>query len=187
MPKTNPKSNAALEVSDQADFFMTAPIADVAKNLNVSIDEAVNKRVEAVRQAERARAEMDVKVYPIEPQKNLHGFASVTIGGITVKDLKIVQNKDGGYFVGMPSRPDKNSESGYRNTVYVDKDILEDFNTVVIGKYHEAKERQAQERAAEPEKKTGMKKQIADAAKKAAEHNATKPPAKSDKDKNAEI
>jgi len=182
--KTN--TDAALEFTDQAEFLMTAPIANVASHLGISVDEAVNMRVNAVKQAERARLEKDIRVFPLDtPQGNLHGFASVTQGGITTKDLKIVLNKDGEFFVGMPSRPDK--KGGYRNTVYIDKDILEDFNTEVIGKYHEAVERKAQERAADPEKKTGMKDQYAKAAKQAAEHNAKKPPAKSKNDVDIDI
>ena len=60
--------------------------------------------------------EMDISVRLIVPQGNLYGFASVTIGGVTVDDFKIVENKDGELFVGMPSKPDKTSKTGYRNT-----------------------------------------------------------------------
>ena len=83
---------------------------------------------------------MEITVRPIEPQGNMCGFASIKIGGVKIDDFKILENKDGELFVGMPSKPDKTSNTGYRNTVFVDKDFKDDFNAVVIGKYHEAVE-----------------------------------------------
>jgi len=114
---------------------------------------------------------MDITVRPIAPQGNLYGFASVTVGGIRIDDFKILQNKDGGMFVGMPSKPDKTSTTGYRNTVFVDKEFKDDFNTAVVGKYHEAIE-QAQERTDKPK---SMADQMANAKKEAGKHNATRP------------
>lgn len=93
---------------------------------------------------------MNISVRPIQPQGNLYGFASVNIGGIKIDDFKIVQNNDGNLFVGMPSKPDQTSKTGYRNTVFVDKDIKEAFNGLIINKYFEVlaqEQEQAQARA----------------------------------------
>ncbi len=172
----NPNSNAALELSDQKDYIMNAPIAEVAAHLGMDIDEAVKMRVLAA--VEAASPKMDVAVRPIEPQGNLYGFASVTIGGVKIDDFKIVENKDGELFVGMPSKPDKGSQSGFRNTVHVDKDFREAFSAAVIGEYHAAV-REAQSRAANlkaaPDKPR-MAEQVQSAAKEAAKHNADLPP-----------
>jgi DNA-binding cell septation regulator SpoVG len=176
----DPKSDAALEVTDQAayiDIVKTAPIMELVEFTGVSIDEAVQIRVNALLEA--APPKMDIAVRPIEPQGNLYGFASVTVGGIKIDDFKIVQNKDGELFVGMPSKPDKSSTTGYRNTVFVDKDFREDFNAAVIDKYHTAVE-QAQARAANlktaPEKPPPIKAQMAKAKKEADKANAALPP-----------
>ena len=128
--------------------------------------------------------EMDIYVRPIAPQGNLYGFASITIGGIKIDDFKILENKDGDLFVGMPSKPDKDSTSGYRNTVFIDKDLKEDFTAAVVGQYQHAVEK-AQERAANlksaPDKsKTAdkpprMADQMAKAQKEADKHNAALP------------
>ena len=128
--------------------------------------------------AEQDKTAMEVTVRPIVPQGNLYGFANVKIGGITVSDFKIVENKDGELFVGMPSKPDKTSETGYRNTVFVDKDFREDFTAAVLEKYHEMVE-QAKDRSANlrstPDKPS-IARQVAKAEKEAERHNASKPP-----------
>ena len=196
----DPKSNAALEVSDQAEFMhllKNAPIEEFAEYMGGDLNLAVQLRIdEAVRDtydkvaarqgviaediygkwaAEQGQADMDITVRPIEPQGNLYGFASVTVGGIRIDDFKIVENKDGDLFVGMPSKPDKESDTGYRNTVYVDKDYREDFSAAVIGKYHEAVEK-AQNRAASLNRPERMADQVAKAQKEAEKHNAALPP-----------
>lgn len=175
----DPHSDAALEVTAQEEYrryLMDAPIADFAKYAGIDIDEAVNRRVAAA--VEAAPPKMDISVRPIEPQGNLYGFASVTISGMKVDDFKIVENKDGELFVGMPSKPDKGSKTGYRNTVHIDKDFRDDFSAAVIGEYHTAVE-QAQARAsnlrAVPDKPR-MAEQMAKAGKEAKQHNAALPP-----------
>ena len=171
------KSDAALEVSDQAEYMhllKNAPIAELAAYIGKDLDAAVALRVEAARA--ETTPKMDISVRPIEPQGNLYGFASVTVGGIKIDDFKIVENKDGELFVGMPSKPDKSSNTGYRNTVYVDKDFKEEFTAAVIGKYNAAV--QAHTREGKPER---MADQVAKASKEAEKHNAALPP----KDKGA--
>ena len=113
---------------------------------------------------------MDISVRPIEPQGNLYGFASVTVGGIKIDDFKIVENKDGELFVGMPSKPDKSSKTGYRNTVYVDKDIKDEFTAAVIGKYNATV--QAHNREGKPER---IADQVTKASKEADKHNVALP------------
>lgn len=179
----DPNSNAAQEFSDQAEYrrYLTdAPIAEFAKFAGIDIDEAVKRRVaEAVRIAEAAPPTMEVTARPINPVGNLLGFASVTIGGIKVDDFKIVENKDGELFVGMPSKPDKGSKTGYRNTVHIDKDKKDDFSKAVLGEYRAAVE-QAKDRAANlrdaPDPPPRMAEQVEKAAKEAAAHNAAQPP-----------
>jgi DNA-binding cell septation regulator SpoVG len=122
---------------------------------------------------------MNISVRPIKPKDNLYGFASVTIGGIKIDDFKIVGNKDGELFVGMPRKPDKTSRTGYRNTAFVDKDFKDVFNAAVIDKYQEAVE-QAQTRAANlktaPDKSPErMADQMTKAQKDADKHNTALP------------
>jgi len=185
-----------MEVSDQAEYMRLlkeAPIAEFAKYVGGDLDMAVQLRIDqavsdtydkiAARQgviaediyskwaAEHGQTPMNITVRPIEPQGNLYGFASVTVGGIKIDDFKIVENKDGELFVGMPSKPDKSSNTGYRNTVFVDKDFKEDFSAAVIGKYNATV--QAHNRDGKPER---MADQVAKAAKEAEKHNAALPP-----------
>jgi len=177
----NPKSNAALEVSDQADYMnylKDAPIEEFAKYAGIDINEAVDRRVAAVEAAAFIPA-VEVHARPITPIGNLVGFASVTIGGIKIDDFKIVENKDGELFVGMPSRPDKNSDTGYRNTVYVNKDIREDFSKKVLSEYSSAVEKvqaRSESQRSTPEKtKKRIADRVAEAEKGAQEYNAKLP------------
>ena len=173
-------TDAALEVSDQKEYnryLINEPIAEFAKYAGIDIDEAVNRRVAAA--IENTPPKMDISVRPIEPQGNLYGFASVTVGGIRIDDFKIVTNKEGDLFVGMPSKPDKTNSTGYRNTVFVDKDFKDDFNTAIIGKYKAAI--QAHSREDKPERITD---QVAKAQKDADKHNSKlSPKIKSTKEK----
>ena len=126
---------------------------------------------------------IEVTARPIEPKGNLFGFASIKIGGMTVNDFKIVESKDGDLFVGMPSKPDKTSNTGYRNTAYIAPEYKAAFNETVIGAYHSAVEK-LKARAAE--KPTPIKEQLDKAGEKAAEHNAGLIPKDKGKNKNAE-
>ena len=122
---------------------------------------------------------MDVTVRPIEPQGNLYGFASVTVNGIRIDDFKIVENKDGELFVGMPSKPDKTSKTGYRNTVHIEKGYKANFDDAVIRNYYAAVE-QAKGRAASykaaPDKPR-IAEQVEKAQKQAERHNSDLPTA----------
>jgi len=60
--------------------------------------------------------QLEVTARPITPIGNLVGFASVKFNDcFVVEDFKILQN-DKGMFVGMPSKPDKSNNTGYRDT-----------------------------------------------------------------------
>lgn len=66
----------------------------------------------------------------IDPIKNLMGFATVTINDcFVVEDFKIM-NSEKGLYVGMPSKPDKGSRTGYRDTV---KPITSEFRKELCG------------------------------------------------------
>jgi DNA-binding cell septation regulator SpoVG len=199
--KESTETKPELSFEEEMDMIRNAPIEDVAKYFKGDLNMAVQLRVDTAvedtydkvtaRQgviaediyrkwsAELAQNEMDITVRPIEQRDNLYGFASVTIGGIKVDDFKIVTNKEGELFVGMPSKKDPKSKTGYRNTVSVDNDTRDDFNAAVIEKYHEAVEK-AQTRAANlksvPDKQPErMADQLANAKKQADKHNAQLP------------
>ena len=171
-----------LTAEEELQFIKTAPITKVAAYFGGDIDLAVKLRVdeavdETYRKLGKTRSDLEVTVRPIEPQGNLYGFASVTIGSIRIDDFKIVENKNGELFVGMPSKPDKTSTTGYRNTVFVAKEYQYDFNAAVIGAYHEAVEqvqnRAASLRKAPREDPIRIAAQMYKASKEAEKHNAT--------------
>ena len=199
----DPKKVAAKELTaeEEHEFINTAPIMDVAAYLGGDLELAVQLRIDSAVSAtydkiaerrgpiaedlyeiwasEQGLDKMDVTVRPIEPQGNLYGFASVTVNGIRIDDFKIVENKDGELFVGMPSKPDKTSNTGYRNTVFIEKEYRDDFNAAVLEEYHAAVE-QVQIRAEKLRPAPGKPQRIADqmskAAKEAERHNADLPP-----------
>jgi len=127
---------------------------------------------------------LDVTARPIEPKGNLVGFASVKFNdSFVVEDFKILQS-DKGLFVGMPSKPDKGSKTGYRDTA---KPITADFRAeltgAVVTAYHaEVEKVQTRAAALAPPEKESIPKKLAAAAKQAAKDNAERPaPEKSKK------
>lgn len=162
-----PTQKTEQELAEERHYLFDAPISELAERAGVSVDEAVKLRVMAM--VKLAPPKMEITVRPVEPQGNLYGFARITVGGITINDFKIVENKDGELFVGMPSRPD--GKGGYRSMAYVDKDIREEFNAAVIGEYH-ATVKWVQAKAAALKDKPRMAEQMEKAGKQAAEHNA---------------
>jgi len=200
--KESTETKPKLSVEEELDMIKNAPIEEVAKYFGGDLNLAVQLRVDSAVEdtydkiagrrgviaedlykewsAEAAQNGMEINVRLIEPRDNLYGFASITVGGIKVDDFKIVTNKEGELFVGMPSKKDSTSKTGYRNTVSVDKDTRADFNAAVIEKYHEAVEK-AQTRAANlkpvPDKRPErIADQVANAKKQADKHNAQLPP-----------
>lgn len=124
---------------------------------------------------------LDVTARPIEPIKNLVGFANVKINDcFVVEDFKILQS-DKGLYVGMPSKPDKNSRTGYRDTA---KPITAEFRKELHGAILEAYQREIEKlqaraaavRQTPPPEKESIKGQLEAGAKKAAKENAARTP-----------
>ena len=132
---------------------------------------------------------LDVTARPIEPKGNLVGFASLKINdSFVIDEFKILQS-DKGIFVGMPSKPDRNSKTGYRDTARpITKEFRAELTEAVKTAYHEALEKLQARAAAVPSKeKPSIQKQLANSGKQAAKDNAARPaPEKSGKVKNAE-
>ena len=104
-------------------LIFEAPIQELADAQGISIDEAVQLRVE--KNLEAAEVPIEVSVRPIEPQGKLIGFASVNIGGIVIDDFKVVNGKNG-IFLGEPSKPDPTPRTGYRSTARVTNRALQE-------------------------------------------------------------
>jgi DNA-binding cell septation regulator SpoVG len=177
---TDSHSDAASEAGDKTEYLYYLREAEIAKFADfagISIDEAIHVRVEQA--VAEALNNFEITARPIEPQGNLYGFASVKIGGMTVDDFKIVADKDGKLFVGMPSKADKGSRTGYRNTVHIDKDFREDFGKAVLGAHYDAVEalaERAEKLRAGQQTPPRIAEQAEKAAKEAAAHNAALPP-----------
>ena len=130
--------------------------------------------------------QIEVHARPITPIGNLVGFASVKFNDcFVVEDFKILQN-DKGMFVGMPSKPDKNSTTGYRDMA---KPITADFRAqltrAVVEAYQAAVEK-IQAKAANLAAPS-ITQQLAEGAELAAKDNAARPaPEKGANKQNAE-
>jgi DNA-binding cell septation regulator SpoVG len=196
-----------LTVEEEMEMIKTAPIAEVAAYFNNDLELAVQLRVDsavedtydkiAARQDINAEniynkwaaeqnammPQLEIKARPIEQQGNLHGFASVTVMGITIHDFKIVENNEGELFVSMPSKPDKNSKTGYRNTVFVEKGYKTTFDDAVIRQYYAVRE---QVKSIAPKEQVQDKplrvaEQMAKATKEAAKQYANRPTPENEK------
>lgn len=124
---------------------------------------------------------LDVTARPIDPIKNLVGFATVKLNDcFVVEDFKVLQS-DKGLYVGMPSKPDKNSRTGYRDTVKpITKEFREELHGAILEAYQQEIEklqaRVAAARQAPPPEKESIKGQLEAGAKKAAKENAVRAP-----------
>ncbi|WP_375105228.1 septation protein SpoVG family protein [Paenibacillus sp. RS8] len=134
---------------------------------------------------------LDVTARVIPPTGNLVGFASLKINdSFVIDDFKILKS-DKGLFVGMPSKPDKSSATGYRDTSRpITKAFREVLTKAVITAYHAERER-LQSRAASvgSAEKESIPKQLAEGAKQAAKEKSIRSrstPAKASNVKNAE-
>ncbi|MEN6314044.1 MAG: SpoVG family protein [Clostridiaceae bacterium] len=132
---------------------------------------------------------LDVSVRPIEPKGNLVGFASLKINdSFVIDDFKVLQS-DKGLFVGMPSKPDKGSKTGYRDTARpITKEFRAELTEAVAAAYHaEVEKLQARAATIPATEKQSIPKQLAEGAKQAAKDNTVRPaPEKGGKAKNAE-
>ncbi|MEY8360350.1 septation protein SpoVG family protein [Anaerotruncus colihominis] len=124
---------------------------------------------------------LDVTARPIDPIKNLVGFATVKLNDcFVVEDFKILQS-DKGLYVGMPSKPDKSSRTGYRDTVKpITKEFREELHGAILEAYQQEIEklqaRIAAARQAPPPEKASIKGQLEAGTKKAAKENAARAP-----------
>lgn len=131
---------------------------------------------------------LDVSARPIEPKGNLVGFASLKINdSFVIDDFKVLQN-DKGIFVGMPSKPDKNSKTGYRETARpITKEFRAELTEAVTAAYHaEVEKLQARAAAIATPEKQSIPKQLAEGAKQAARDNAARPASAKGKAKSEE-
>ena len=151
-------------------LLFEAPIAELAESQGISIDEAVALRVE--KSVESAPIPVEVSVRPIEPQGKLLGFASVNIGGVVIDDFKVVDGKNG-MFLSPPSKEAPGTRSGYRRTVQVsDRSLQERLDALTKDAYGRAVEKLvARVEALRP---TPLREQMAEAAKEAEKHNASR-------------
>lgn len=134
---------------------------------------------------EAAPMKLDVAVRAIEPKGNLMGFASVKFNDcFVVEDFKIIQTGKG-LFVGMPSKPDPSSRTGYRDTA---KPITGEFRRQLQGVVLEAYQAElGRLRAvAAAQERPSIKSQLEAGAKEAAKENAARPPKKEKPAKGAE-
>jgi stage V sporulation protein G len=124
---------------------------------------------------------LDVSVRAIESKGNLVGFASLKINdSFVIDDFKILQSNKG-LFVGMPSKPDRNSKTGYRDTARpITKEFRAELTEAVTTAYHEAIEKlQARAASLTGQEKQSIRKQLVSGEKQVAKDNAARPvPAK---------
>ena len=163
----------AVDEADLAEMnrlLFEAPIAELAKNQGISIDEAVALRVE--KSIEAAPLPIEVTVRPIEPQGSLKGLATVNIGGVVIDDFKVVDGKNG-MFLSPPSKEAPGTRSGYRSTARVlDRGLQERLDALTRDAYARAVEKLiARVEALRP---TPIREQMAQAAKEAGKHNAAR-------------
>lgn len=156
--------------AEERRWLFKAPIAELAEVKNVTIDEAVKMRTDAML---KEAIPIEVSVRPIEPQGKLIGFASVNIGGVVIDDFKVVDGKNG-IFLGAPSKPDPTSRTGYRSTVRIpDRATQERINAAGTQAYHAAVEKLIAR--AEAVRPAPIREQMAQAAKEAGKENAARP------------
>lgn len=169
---------AAAPAQDEAAEFhrliFDAPIAELAENQGLTIDEAVKLRVE---QSVAAATQVEVNVRAIEPRGKLIGLAEVKIGGLRVDDFKVF-NGDDGLFLGPPSVRDTHVQGGFRRTARADGDLqavldskaLEGYNVAVDKLVARAAAAQSMEVKPRP-----IKEQMEKAAEAAEKGNAGRP------------
>ena len=170
--------NAAQDVSDQTEYnfyLMEAPISDFAHFAGIELDEAVSRRIDAVRQfPDLSQINVDVRLLN-NPQGKLIGLASVEYHGFKMDNFKVF-NGENGLFLGEPTIKDGKSNN-FIKTIRVSGDELRDaLNQKALEGYNRAVEK-LQARAAEiisMEVKPSIKRQSAESAEQAAQYNASR-------------
>jgi len=167
--------------------FLDDTKTHLSKKEHLNMSDEKTSLPQEVEQAAALPFKLDVTARPIEPMGNLVGFASIKFNdAFVVEDFKIL-NSDKGLFVGMPSKPDKSSRTGYRDTAKpITKEFRAELTGAVVTAYHaEVEKLQARAAAIPPPEKESIPKQLEKAAKQAAKDNAARPaPEKSNKGKN---
>lgn len=168
-------------------YIQEAPIEELAKSQGITLDEAVQLKVD--RALANAPVPVEIKVRPIVNQGKTLGFASVNVGGVVIDDFKLVNGKNG-VFLAAPSKPNP-SGRGFRATVWLeDQSLRERLNAQAVTAYRDAidqlrsradaAEASLEEATAaadrEPVAPKPIKEQMARAAKAAEKHNVQRQP-----------
>lgn len=195
--KTQATTDAALEVIDQAEYnhFLTeAPIEDFAQYAGISIDEAVNRRIEAARQTiDPSQLGVNVRLLT-EPQGKMIGLATVSYQGFYMDGFKVF-NGENGLFIKEPTIRD-NRTGNFVKSIRVSGDELraalnqktfEAYKTAVNVLAARAAEAAKAEVRPSELRQPSYREQYSRAAQQAAAHNAVLPEAANNgKTKNAE-
>lgn len=118
---------------------------------------------------EAPKLDLKVRVYPIVPQKNLLGFANVTINDCFVVNGIKVCSGENGLYINMPSTKDNKGE--WHDTCYpVTSDFRNQLTEAVVDGYGAAVEKlqakvEAAEKSAEKPSVTGALRENADKAR----------------------
>lgn len=147
----------------------------------MSEEKAAGAQAPAQEAGQPPALKLDVSVRLIEPIKNLIAFATVKLNDcFVVEDFKIL-NSEKGLFVGAPSKPDKSSPTGYRETVKpITADFRKELHGAILDAYALAVEKQ-QARAnavqeAPPPEKPSITEQLKKGAEQAAKEKVARPP-----------
>lgn len=174
---------------DTLDFIAeTETILNGKEQVSMSDEKNAIPQAAAQDSAPALPVKLDVTVRPINPVGNLVAFASLKINDcFVIDDFKVLQS-DKGLFVGMPSKPDKTSKTGYRDTARpITKEFRAELTGAVVAAYHaEVEKLQARAAAIASPEKQSMKERIAEGAEQAAKDNAARPAPAKGKAKNAE-
>lgn len=79
----------------------------------------------------------EVKIFPIEHSKQLKAFVRITLSdSFVIRDLKIIHNSDGNYFVAMPTRKDK---KGVHHDIAhpISQEMRESLEKTILNQYFE--------------------------------------------------
>lgn len=151
------------------------------ENQTMSEEKAAGAQALAQEAGQAPTLKLDVSVRLIEPIKNLIAFATVKLNDcFVVEDFKILDSEKG-LFVGAPSKPDKSSPTGYRETVKpVTADFRKELHGAILDAYALTVEKQQARIAAVHQtplqEKPSIKEQLKKGAEQAAKETATRPP-----------
>jgi DNA-binding cell septation regulator SpoVG len=194
---TQATPDTAVEAVNQEEYnhFLTeAPIEDFAQYAGISLDEAVNRRIEAARQTvDLSQVDVNVRLLT-QPQGKMLGLATVSYNGFHMDGYKIF-NGDNGLFIGEPTIRDERTGNFVKSIRVSGEDLRQALNEKALQGYNLAVEKlvaraaEATKTAVKPaeQRPPSYRTQYRRAAHEAAKHNAALPEAvKGDKAKTAE-